>query len=1248
MAELADAHDSNSCAFGHVGSIPTFGIKSSPVSLVSFLFNEFDAFRKLCKKSKQNQGMIVLTMKNPQLEIRLLGPVEISYDGKPVKIPRRAERGILYFLAIENRPVSRETLIDLLWPKAEQVDPRGTLRTALSRLRNSLPDKTLLITELDQVSVDFSRCFVDLVKFTISYQSLQGLLSAFPNNQPLPVQIVNQIAKSLDLWQGDRIIEGDDLSDYPELEAWCQGLDKDLGLRRVFLMRYLAAHYRASGQLQTALDLFVHLGRLNNQDIASHLAVIDILMKLSRHQEAQEFCDSLEVIFEREYNAPLPEEIIQRCRESQKLIKERSGRGCQKWPIPSSFNVPLVGRTAELAQLKDAFFRGGLVKIEGEMGVGKTRLVKELFETLSPKPLLILAPGRENETALPLAPIIHGLRRHIPDEIWKEIDGVWASQLSILLPELKEIRDDCSPSMTGKLTSASQHLFDALHQLLKLVGRKYGRILFFLDDAQWVDRQTTAALFYLVMQGFFDEYGALIVASRFGEHNNDIDVFFDQQRRTGHVEVITVVGLNPEELSNLVHHVLSQPISPSFLEGVYRETRGIPFWTLEIMRHLLDRYGETKALQDVTQFPLTKSAHAFIRNRFYRFKKESRYILSCAAVIGDDIPLALLQSVSDMSQQDFLMALDPLVQSRFLATNRIDHVSVEERLTFTHEKLREVVLLEMNTAHQQVLHQRVANELAQASDALERAAIIAEHFRAGGDSEMAFKWHLKAAAHAWNLGAARDVVRSFQQAEEIFTQSPKGIFKVDDLFNLYYQWSDFAYQSNQVTLLEELGVKLQRLSKKKPGCSMEGLSNLILAKACFLWEDFETGLLLSQRAVRDLPHSSHFLAPKVQAFFLQALFEWWTLDLENVFASGDRILTLVNGSELDASFQTTAQFLARRMICDAYIAQGEANTALQLAQKNFQQYFNKLNTFDQLRAYNMLANAYYIAGNYTLCHKYAEEGLRIAQVLDNAIIEMVALIILCKAEIVLGHLDDAFQHATLTLKLAERHHKIQSIVAANTLLGVISAILFDDDQALHHYRIAQVRQGYSIQSYYGLENNINLTRLLALRGELVEARELLETTLAVTEQKRLMAFHIEALMVEGVINLEEGDFIAAGKVFSMAVSIAEKKGLVQEVMWGTFRLAWAAFLQGQYNLAEESLVKVLSFTRLRDMVILNKLALELAINLSRIQTLSIPLDQLREEYQALVAKLEAHTRSEALRARFLAALQRWREYENFP
>ena len=244
------------------------------------------------------------------LKINLLGPVEITIKGRPLKIRRRMERAILYYLAAENRPVSRTALIDLLWHDEDEIDHRGALRTALSRLRSELPNEEMIQTELDQVWLDGARYRSDLIDFKSSFESLKNVLRTYQNNPILPGQIVEQIEEALGLWRGEKILQGDNLSAYLEIENWQRSLNRRLSHQRRTLMEKLAHHYRASGRLDRALDLFVQLGKMDLFDVMYHLSVLDILTQMRRFQEAVDYCDALEIAYEREYNAPLPETIL--------------------------------------------------------------------------------------------------------------------------------------------------------------------------------------------------------------------------------------------------------------------------------------------------------------------------------------------------------------------------------------------------------------------------------------------------------------------------------------------------------------------------------------------------------------------------------------------------------------------------------------------------------------------------------------------------------------------------------------------------------------------------------------------------------------------------------------------------------------------------------------------------------------------------------------------------------------------------
>ena len=1190
--------------------------------------------------------MIVKMMIKSQLEIHLLGAAEIKFDQKPIHIPRRVERIILYVLAAENHPVSRMTLIDLLWPEADQVDPRGTLRTALSRLRKNLPDADLLVTDHDLVTLDFDRCQVDLLGFENAFLSLQGILPALAKNKALPAQIVRQITQALALWHGDSFIQGKDLSTYPELEIWRQTLNKTVSHHREILMQRLADHYQACGQLERALDLFIQLGRLNYLEPQSHLSAIDTLTKLGRFNEVLEFCDALEAIFEREYNAPLPDEIIKRCHYSQLMLDANQRKVGTDWPIPGSMHFPLVGRTEELGLLRQAFFRGGLVIIQGEMGTGKTRLVRELYEILAPKPILILASGSQIENALPLAPLIHGVRGHVPQEVWKELDTVWAQQLSIIFPELIEIRADCNPSVTGKLASARHFLFDALLQLLNLTAKNYGRMLFFLDNGHWVDQQTLQALSYLLLQGFFDQHGVLIIASRVEEINRYIDDLVDQHQHSDSVQFIDMSGLNPDELRTLTQQALSQPPSRALVEHLYRQTKGIPFLALEIIRDLLEKPGDIEAFQKAEQLPLPASVHALIRSRLNRLSEQERYILTCAAVIGHDVKVDFLHAVSDLRQNEFLIALDPLIRSGFLSTIETDHGKVGA-LIFTHDMMREVVIKETSPAHLQMLHQRVAIQLAQSTQPQENHAKIADHFLSAGDEVNAFNWFLKAGVYAWSLGGRDEVLYAYQQAESLINKAQKDLFDTKQIFQLYKQWGDFAYQSDQPDMLEEVGVKLQYHAQLENNPLLLGLSNLILSTACFIREDFETGLMLIQKAIKDLETTEDAEA-LIKALFQKTHLLWWILDYDSVHTTANQMLTIICSNVSDSEKMKTYEFNAQRVISETLSAQGEATKALHTAQKNYQAFYHQLGTFDKLRACNMMARSHFTAGQLEDCIQFAQKGFEIVKKLENTFFEGVILTTLCKGEIVRGHLDEAYQHANRALKFAESNNKVQTLVAANTVLGDIFIILNNYPLALQYYRIAQVRQGFFFQSYHGLENNIHLARLLTWSGQLREARELLHPTLEITEQKGMAQLYLQALLIDGLCDLLEKKFHDAEKKFSSIINVADQKGLHQEALWGEFLMARMQIFKHQFEHAQQHLLALLDKTQSQKMILLSMFTMGLYSQLNQIHPLKTSPEHLKKSFDAILEELKTHTQLPPLKQDFAKTLQYWQEQHPFP
>jgi len=142
------------------------------------------------------------------LEIRLLGPLQLSRGGDVVKLPSsRKVRALLGYLALASRPVTRSQICELLWDVPN--DPRGELRWCLSKIRGLIDDKgrKRVIADGNTIRVDLSDCIVDTLEVTRAPE--HGI-------QKLGVDRQQALAKH---FTGE-LLEGLEIARSPMFDAW--------------------------------------------------------------------------------------------------------------------------------------------------------------------------------------------------------------------------------------------------------------------------------------------------------------------------------------------------------------------------------------------------------------------------------------------------------------------------------------------------------------------------------------------------------------------------------------------------------------------------------------------------------------------------------------------------------------------------------------------------------------------------------------------------------------------------------------------------------------------------------------------------------------------------------------------------------------------------------------------------------------------------------------------------------------------
>jgi DNA-binding SARP family transcriptional activator len=413
--------------------------------------------------------------------IRLFGALEIE-DGPRTLGARdlggaRPKQVLEILLAARGHRVSTDRLADLLWGDQQPQDPPGSLQTFVSVLRRRLTvdrdwARELVITETEAYRFDTDCVALDLDCFD---QLLER--SA---HEP-----THTARRSLE--QALELVRGDVLEDEP-YALWAQEL------RGTYGGRVLGARLDAADAALAELDYGAALAH------AEAAAVLDRFSERARRTEMLALYalgrqhDALETY--RSFRARLDSELgleptsatrmletaILRQQEIQSLLP-RAIRPTH--PDTAARSIHLLGRSSELATLERATQHAlagsfALVLVEGEAGVGKTRLLDEFVASLVGA-RIGRASCSELEQHLPYVPLAAAVRSALADV---ELDPERLPALAQILPELA-LRE---PQRYAEV--------DALEALVALIV-EHAPLVLVIDDLESADPSTLAALGYL-------------------------------------------------------------------------------------------------------------------------------------------------------------------------------------------------------------------------------------------------------------------------------------------------------------------------------------------------------------------------------------------------------------------------------------------------------------------------------------------------------------------------------------------------------------------------------------------------------------------------------------------------------------------------------------------------------------------------------------------------------------------------------
>ncbi|HTX78041.1 MAG TPA: AAA family ATPase, partial [Longilinea sp.] len=569
-----------------------------------------------------------------RLRLLLLGPPLISLDETPIHIQRRSLRTLLFYLGYLNSPVTRANLTLLFWPEESEPEARRHLREVLSKLRTQLPNPDMLVTEEDTVGLDTSRVYVDALDFSHIVQDI-GAHHLELNGLPLDEAVLQKLHQALTLWRSPRFMAGAHLSDSIEVDRWLLNTAQVLEQSRQRLVERLADHYAAIGNQDAAIH-WLHVALEEDEfNPELHSRLVSALHTFGRMGEALSYAKSLEELYQREGLGALPHTLKILVDQIRSETFNPNNKQRTPWPTQPTTQIPFVGRNQILQKLQTLCLQNGAVMILGEAGSGKTRLISELYQRLEPQTRLALLRCHPLESALPFQPWIDWARQSVSKDEWQLLDPIWIKTLSRLLPELPDLLAD-KPFQAMPATDSSRSLiFESLYHLLLHLSQQ-NRLLFVLDDAQWCDESSLAAISFLLERGFFSQNGPLVMAARVEEANQALNSFLERGRSAAAIQQLYLDDLDLSETIELAHHALGYSPSMAFAKHLIMETGGNPLFLLETLRLLLQSAQHITAESMPERLPLAGSLRALMRDRLRNLRPQTRQVLVTAAVIGNE------------------------------------------------------------------------------------------------------------------------------------------------------------------------------------------------------------------------------------------------------------------------------------------------------------------------------------------------------------------------------------------------------------------------------------------------------------------------------------------------------------------------------------------------------------------------------------------------------------------------------------
>ncbi|MCE9658549.1 MAG: AAA family ATPase [Burkholderiales bacterium] len=681
------------------------------------------------------------------LELTMFGVPALGRDGVPVAMKVRKSLALLMLLARSGGPVPRGRLVALLWPALDETTGRRNLRRELARLRETGVGEVIR-ADGDTLALGASvRCDADAFEAALAAGRPDDALAA---------------------WRGPPA-DGFALGDADAFDDWLVQQRRQLVARRQVALGASAAAREAAGDLAGALARIESLLADDPLQEQHHRDAMRLLAATGRREAALAQFERCRALLRSELDlTPMAQ-----TEALAATLRGAAGAGAAVAPPPAAAEaptastgmrptllpsvLPFVGRAADVARMEAAWATGRPIVVEGEAGVGKSRLASDFAAAHGP---FALARCRAGDAGLPYSSITRALRALMgPSSALPELPAWVGPELARLMPELgaapppirsDEERNRFFEACASAWQALSADDFDAVIVDDWHLADAASRSLLAFIAGRRGDQVSAGARELLLLRPELDAAAAGLLA--------------DFVAATGALH-LRLGPLPGDAVLEMVQRLSGADRPLRFAERLGRATGGNPFFLAETLRHLVEMELLTTSddgrwhtpfdddTDDYRELPVPASVREAVLARVQRLPAASRRVLEAAALAAEPFAPALLAPACALSELDAVLAIDDAIAAQLLR----EHDG--GGFAFAHDLVQQALQESLGAERRRLVHRRLALG---AESAGSPSATVAAHHEASGDLARAVAHRLAAGDEAMRLRALQEAIAQWR------------------------------------------------------------------------------------------------------------------------------------------------------------------------------------------------------------------------------------------------------------------------------------------------------------------------------------------------------------------------------------------------------------------------------------------------------------------------------------------------------